>query len=122
VYSVAAMTRPGGQRFSFVKEIPVVLKLDEIDPRVIPDLSVSCDVIIEQEEEAVTAPLSAVFKDDTSPASASHVYVQNGSTWEKRQVELGIGNNITVSIRSGLQPGEVVATELPPLEIKKEQG
>ena len=65
-----AMTRPGGLRGSFVKEIPVVLKLDKIDPRVIPDLSVSCDVVIEQEEETTVAPLSAVFKDDSGIARA----------------------------------------------------
>jgi multidrug resistance efflux pump len=122
VYSVGAMTRPGGQRGSFVKEIPVVLKLDKIDPRVIPDLSVSCDVVVEQEDDTVVAPLSAVFRDISAPANSPYVYVQTGSTWEKRAVEVGINSNVAVSIRSGLQPGEVVATELPPLEIKKEQG
>jgi HlyD family secretion protein len=114
VYSVAAMTRPGGQRSSYVKEIPVVLKLDHIDHRVIPDLSVSCDIIIEQEDDAVVAPLGAVFKDASS--RSSHVYVKSGDTWEKREVELGMSNNIAVSVRTGLRPGEIVATELPPLE------
>ena len=122
VYSVGAMTRPGGQRGSFVKEIPVVLKLDKIDPRVIPDLSVSCDVVIEQEDDTVVAPLSAVFRDSSAATDSPYVYVQSGSTWEKRPVELGISSNVAISVRSGLQPGEVVATELPPLEIKKEQG
>jgi multidrug resistance efflux pump len=122
VYSVGAMTRPGGQRGSFVKEIPVVLKLDKIDPRVIPDLSVSCDVVIEQEDDTVVAPLSAVFKDNSASSGGSYVYVQKGSAWEKRPVEIGTGNNVAVSVRSGLQPGEVIAAELPPLEIKKEQG
>jgi HlyD family secretion protein len=122
IYSIAAMTRPGGQRGSFVKEIPVVLKLDQIDPRVIPDLSVSADVVIEQEDNTTIAPVSAVFTSKDSTLASPYVYVRNGDAWEKREVELGVANNIAVSVRSGLKPGEVVATDLPPLTNKKEQG
>jgi hypothetical protein len=122
VYSIAAMTRAGGQRASFVKEIPVVLKLDDIDPRVIPDLSVSADVIVEQEDNATVAPLSAVFTSNESTSGSPFVYVRTGDGWEKREVELGVANNVVISIRSGVKAGEVVATGLPPLEIKKEQG
>ena len=57
------MTRPGGMRASFVKDIPVILKIDQMDPRIIPDLSVSVDVVVESEQQATLAPLSAVFRD-----------------------------------------------------------
>jgi multidrug resistance efflux pump len=118
VFSVAAVTRPGGARANYVKEIPVVIKIDKIDPRVIPDLSVSVDVEVEREENTTFAPVAAVFKD--TAADAPYVFVRNGNTWEQREVQLGIASNIHVSIRSGLRPGEVVATELPPLDRKRE--
>jgi multidrug efflux pump subunit AcrA (membrane-fusion protein) len=47
------------------------------------------------------------------------VYVKNGDNWDRRPVELGAFNNIAVSVRSGLQPGEVVAAEIPPLRKKE---
>jgi hypothetical protein len=119
VYSVGAMTRPGGMRASFVKEIPVILKLDAMDPRVIPDLSVSADVVIQSEEHATLAPRASIFRDSSN--GNPYVYVKSAGGWERRPVELGTSNYLSVSIRSGLRPGEVVATELPPL-TKKERG
>jgi len=113
VSAIGAMTRAGGMRASYVKEIPVLLKIDQMDPRIIPDLSVSIDVNIEAEERAAVAPLAAVFRD--APDATPHVYVQQGDNWERRDVELGLANNISVVVRSGLKPGEVVAEDPPPL-------
>jgi HlyD family secretion protein len=113
VYSIGALANSGGMRTTFVKEIPVGLKLEGDDPRVIPDLSVSADVIIESEPaESVIAPLAAVFRD--SAAGAPYVFVHSGSGWTRREVELGLANNIAVSVRSGLRAREVVALERPP--------
>ncbi|MGH9629087.1 MAG: efflux RND transporter periplasmic adaptor subunit [Bryobacteraceae bacterium] len=112
VYSIGAITNPGGRRENYVKEISVRLKLEKTDPRVIPDLTVSVDVIVESEEQATMAPLGAVFRD--GPSAVPYAFVRKGSDWERREVELGLANNVAVSIRSGLRPGEVVAAEPPP--------
>ncbi|MGB9606812.1 MAG: hypothetical protein ACPL88_13135, partial [Bryobacteraceae bacterium] len=98
-------------RASYVKEVPVVLKLDKVEPRVIPDLSVSADVVLEQEDEAVVAPLAGIFQD--SPDAPPYVLVQRPGGWERRFVELGVKNHVTAAVRSGLQPGEVIALERP---------
>jgi multidrug efflux pump subunit AcrA (membrane-fusion protein) len=113
VAAIGAMTRAGGQRASYVKDIPVILKIDEMDSRIIPDLSVSIDVVLNSEEQATIAPLAAVFKD--SPGATPHVYVRTGDAWERRDVELGLSNNLSVVVSSGLKPGEVVAQDPPPL-------
>ncbi|HYI95413.1 MAG TPA: efflux RND transporter periplasmic adaptor subunit [Bryobacteraceae bacterium] len=112
VDAIGAMTRPGGMRAAFVKDIPVILKIDRMDPRIIPDLSVSIDVVVESEQQATLAPLSAVFRD--SPDATPYVYVKKDSGWEHRDVEIGISNNIQVAVRSGLKPGELVAEDPPP--------
>lgn len=117
VFSIGAMTNPGGMRASFVREVAVKLRLDELDPRVIPDLSVSADVVIETAPEPSTLiARESVFRDsaDTDP----YVFVRAGTAWVRRNVELGLANNISVAVTSGLEKGEVVALSRPPAASK----
>ncbi len=116
VYSIGGVPKPGGQRASFVKEIAIRLKLEQTDPRVIPDLSVSAEVVINSEEAASIAPLGAIFHDDSS--QKPHVYVRDGDGWSRRPVELALANHIAVAVRSGLKPGEVVALQQPPAQVR----
>jgi HlyD family secretion protein len=112
VISIAAGTKPAGTRASFVKEVPVRLKIDQKDPRVIPDLSISADVAVASDDRpAAVAPAGAVFRDN--PLAQPYVYVQGESGWERRDVELGLTNHLQATIRSGLKPGEVVALDRP---------
>jgi HlyD family secretion protein len=113
VFSVSAMPKSTySARAQFLKEIPVRLKLDKMDPRVIPDLSVSVDVILETEEATVVAPRGSVFNDE--PAGRPYVYVQQVEGWQRRDVELGLASFLDVVVKSGLKPGEVVAIDKPP--------
>ena len=113
VHAIAPMPTSGGFRASYVKEVPVVLKIDKLDPRVIPDLSVSADVVLEEEDSAVVTPLAGIFRD--SPDGVPYVFVQKPGGWERRPVELGVRNHIYAAVRSGLRPGEVIALERPPV-------
>lgn len=115
VYSVGGIPKTGGVRANWVKEIPVRFKLEGIDPRVIPDLSVSVDVLLEAEDQAIVVPLSGVFE-DADNGKRPYVYVRNGATgqWERREVELGLRSFTHVAVRSGLKPREVVAVDRPP--------
>jgi membrane fusion protein (multidrug efflux system) len=111
VAAVGAITRQTGLRMEYVKEIPVTLRLLKSDPRVIPDLSGSADVVLESVPKALVVPREAVFQDgaDQKP----YVYVRGPDGWTVREVELGPRNFIWASIRSGLQPGDVVARQRP---------
>jgi multidrug efflux pump subunit AcrA (membrane-fusion protein) len=115
VYSVGAMPKTGGFRATYVKEVPVVLRLDKMDPRVIPDLSVSADVVVSEEPAAVQARREAIFADGGQPC----VFVWGGVRWERRPVELGPANNIAAVIRSGLRAGDVIAAERPRVTANK---
>ena len=112
VVSIGAMTRTGGQRADFVKEIPVFLKVEGVDPRVIPDLSVSADVVIEEAREQIVVPLESVYWDGAD--GAPYVFVRTAAGFEKRAVELGMTSNVKAAVKSGLKEGETVATERPP--------
>lgn len=118
VYSIAAMGRPGGMRASYLREVPVRLKLDKPDPRVIPDLSVSVDVVIDSDTQAAAvAPLSSVFRDGAE--SKPYIFVRTATGFERREVELGLENYVAASIKSGLRPGEVIAAERPVENLPK---
>lgn len=111
VYSIGAMPKTGGFRAAYVKEVPVVLKLDKLDPRVIPDLSVGVDVVLASEPAEAVAPLEGLFND--GPEGKPYVFVEAAGAWERRDVEIGASNNIAAAIRSGLRPGDVIAAERP---------
>jgi HlyD family secretion protein len=117
LYSIGAMPRAGGFRASYVKEVPVVLKLDKLDPRVIPDLSVSADIVVAREEKAAIAPLEAVFTE--AGTGKPFAFLRRPSGWERRPVEVGLTNNVAAVVLSGVRPGEVVAAEWPIKETKK---
>ncbi len=110
VVGIGAMTKPGFWRPNFMREIPVRLKLEELDARVIPDLSASADILLTAEKHATLAPRSAIFQDgDTAP----YVFVRMGANWKRREIEIGMRNRVTAAVRRGLAPGDVVATERP---------
>jgi len=111
LYSIAAMPQSGGSRLEYVKQIPVVLKLDRVDPRVIPDLSVAVDVVLESAGGTTMAPLESVFHDERT--GEDFVFVRRGSAWERRPVETGVVNNVFAAIRSGVRPGDLLAAEWP---------
>lgn len=122
VFSIAAMPRSGNSaRANYLKEIPVRIRLERMDPRVIPDLSVSVDVVIAEEEAAAIAPLGSVFRDGDAN-SAPYVFVRSGDRWQRREVELGLASYTQVVIRKGLKPGEVVAEERPPVATLAKSG
>jgi multidrug efflux pump subunit AcrA (membrane-fusion protein) len=110
VTSLGAITNPGRMRPNFFKEIPVRLKLDRMDPRVIPDLSVSVDVILDAAENQPLAPLESIFQEGTAKP---FVFVRTAAGFEKREIEVGLTNNIKAAVRSGLKAGEVIALERP---------
>jgi HlyD family secretion protein len=109
IVNLGAFARARGWRGSYVKDIPLRLKLDKLDGRVLPNLSVSVDVILAWAEPAPLVPLECVFYEGNQPVA----YVRAEDEWEKRPLELGLQNNIAASVLSGLQEGEVVAAEVP---------
>ena len=111
VYSIGAVP-VAGRRPNFMRQIPVRLKLDKSDPRVLPDLSASAEIILESQSQATLAPLGALFEDGA--AGKPFVFVRSAAGWTKREVVLGLKSNVEVAVKSGLTPGDVVALDLPP--------
>lgn len=111
IYGVGAMTKPGMWRPNYMREIPVKLKLDQMDPRVIPDLSASAEVLLSSEKQAAVAPLASVFRQPDT--GEPFVFLKTPNGFARREVELGLKNNIAVAVRSGLKEGDVIAAQRP---------
>ncbi len=104
VYSIGALASGGWRQNFYIRNILVRANLDSLDPRVIPDLSASLDVVLARAENKPLVPLAAV-----TAANGKHfVYVKTGETFEKRQVELGLENNRQAVVLAGLRPGDEV--------------
>ncbi len=77
----------------------------------IPGSSVSVEIILEQRQSVVTAPLTALQNDGGSP----FVWLkdENGAA-QKQEVTVGLQNLHSAEILSGLQVGDEIAPTLPP--------
>ncbi len=107
VTSVGAFAGGRGWRAAWVKYIPVRLKLEQSDSRVLPDLSVSADILVNQSDEVTVVPRECVFEQN----GQQFAMVRVGDEWSRRTVEAGMADNLNVEIRSGLNPGDIVAAE-----------
>jgi multidrug efflux pump subunit AcrA (membrane-fusion protein) len=106
---IGAMSKSSTFRAGYVGEIPIRLRIDKMDARVIPDLTGSAEVVLESAKDAMVLPRAAVFEEN----GGSFVFVQGPEGWVKKQVEPGVVSPTQVAIRSGLQKGDVVAIERP---------
>jgi len=106
---IGAMAKASTFRARFVGEIPIRIKLEKMDPRVIPDLTGSAEIILNVERNTMMAPLSSVFAEE----GGSYIFVQGSEGWIKKKVELGLPSFTMVAVRSGLQKGDVVALQRP---------
>jgi len=108
VLSIAASVKTGS-RPQYVSHVPVRLSLALTDPRLTPRLSANADVILDVEHDAVVIPLAAVHGEADKPC----VFVQTGTGWERRPLELGLANHIEVAVQQGVSEGEWVLLIAP---------
>jgi multidrug resistance efflux pump len=105
VEGIGAMAVASTFRANYVGDIPVRVKIDARDVRLIPDLTGSAEVTLAVEDDAPVAPRSAVFAD----AGGSFVYVKTVEGWKRQSVELGVASYTDVAVKSGVRTGEVIA-------------
>ncbi|MGA3019620.1 MAG: HlyD family efflux transporter periplasmic adaptor subunit [Bryobacteraceae bacterium] len=106
---IGAMSKTSTFRAGYVGEIPILLKVDRMDSRVIPDLTGSADVVLGSATSAVLIPRAALFEEN----GGAFVFVQGPEGWTKKQVQPGLSSSTDVAIESGLQKGDVVALQRP---------
>jgi HlyD family secretion protein len=106
---IGAMAKTSAFRARWVGEIPIRLKIEKVDKRVIPDLTGSAEIVVNSERNTLIAPRAAVFDEEGGPVA----FVQGPDGFIMKKIEIGLPTFTTVSVRSGLQKGDVVALQRP---------
>ena len=107
---IGAMSKTSTFRAGYVGEIPVRVRLDKMDPRIIPDLTASAEVLLAiGTEQAVVLPRSALFEEN----GCKFVFLQGPEGWVRKPVETGVDSFTQVAVHSGVQKGDVVALQRP---------
>jgi HlyD family secretion protein len=106
---IGALSKTSTFRASYVGEIPIRIKIERTDLRLIPDLTGSAEIVLNSEMTTLLAPRSAVFQEN----GGSFVFVQGAEGWIRKPVELGLVNFTAVAIHSGVKKGDVIALQRP---------
>jgi multidrug resistance efflux pump len=107
VVGIGAMAMTDPFRASYVGAIPVRIRLDGQDPRVLPDLTGSAEIVLADESGAIVAPRTAVFEEN----GAWFAFRRTPEGWEKVTVTVGLENGTSVALESGLRAGDEVALQ-----------
>lgn len=90
---------------SSIKGFQVEALIDNPDPRLRPGMSVNLVIPVAQASDAVSVPISAVFKGD---GDQRVVYVRGDDGTERREVSVGVTNMDYAQITKGLDAGETI--------------
>lgn len=83
----------------------------DVDILLRPGLLADAEIIVEKIPDALHIPFQGVFEVDGKPT----VFVQKGENrFELRHVELGKRSESQITVRSGLEEGEMIALTAPP--------
>jgi HlyD family secretion protein len=107
-----------------IKGFSARILLNEIDPRIQPGMTANIKIPVQSAAGVTAVPLGAVFTEYNEQLKKQErfVYVQNGETFERRLVQIGVADYFFAEILSGLNAGETVSLEQPPLESIVESG
>lgn len=92
-----------------VRMYVVLIDVQGTHPNLMPDLTASLDVEIEREANALVVPRDALRKD----GERAFVRVQRGQSFQEQEVTVGRVSAHEAVIVSGLEPGAVVARNIP---------
>jgi RND family efflux transporter MFP subunit len=95
-----------------VKVFEVVVAVQGADSVLKPGMTVAARIIVSKIDNVLSVPIESVFDDNGKTV----VYVENGSSFDKREVALGAKNDNFVVVTKGLRAGEKVSMVDPTKE------
>ncbi len=104
VFSIGAIAAGGWRQSPYIRTIPLKVAINGSDPRLIPDLSGSADVVLDQVEGALIVPRQAIYRQD----GKAFVDVKTADGFAAREVTVGLSNDTHAAILSGLQEGQQI--------------
>ena len=108
ITEVATLARTK-DRESKVKVFDAVARLDSSDEKLLPGMTISCEIVVARLADTLFIPLEAVFKEE----GKTIVFRKNGGDFEKSEVALGQENDNYTLILAGLEEDDQVALSDP---------
>ena len=102
---------------SSIKVFPVEIYINESNKNLLPGLTVSCRIIVDEIEDVLYIPIEALHVE----GDKSYVYKKTVGGYDKVEVQTGRTNSDYVIIESGLDKGDKVALVDPATLEKKEE-
>ena len=103
------------ERSSKIKVFPVEILLNETNKNLLPGLTVSCRIILDEIEDVLYIPLDALKIE----GDKSYVFKKRGNSYDKVEIETGKNNADYIVVTSGLKEGDEIAL-IDPFEIETE--
>ncbi|MDX9757961.1 MAG: efflux RND transporter periplasmic adaptor subunit [Bacteroidota bacterium] len=112
ISSVSQIGRQKGQG-SNVKVFDIVIDIKGTDDVLKPGITTTNKIIVARRKNVLSIPLIAVVEEH----SKTYVFVGDGGSFDKREVELGERNDNFVVVKRGVSAGESVALRNPDQDI-----
>jgi multidrug efflux pump subunit AcrA (membrane-fusion protein) len=101
----------GGSDTAGLRTFDITVELDEVDPRLRQGMTANVTIIPDSIPDATYVPLESVFGGEKD--GEMFVYAKVRNRFEKRRVEAGTSNDNHIIIKSGVEPGDIVALKEP---------
>ena len=102
---------------SKIKVFPVQISIDGISTNLLPGLTVSCNIIINELIDVLYIPVESIFKDNDG---TNYVYIKSASGFKRRNIVTGSVNTDFVVVSEGLDEKDEIALS-DPFESKEEK-
>lgn len=94
---------------SRAKVFPVEILINETNKNLLPGLTVSCRLIIDQIDDIMYVPIEAI----NAEGDKNYVYKKSGNAYNKVEVEVGTSNSDYTIITKGIAENDEVALIMP---------
>ena len=101
---------------SKIKIFPVQILIDGKSKSLLPGLTVSCRILVNEIPEVLYVPIESIFKDQAE----EYVYVKTNSGFKRRSIKIGSVNTDFAVVTEGLDENEELALTDP--YLNKEEG
>jgi len=113
ITSVASVAQPGGWWNGNMVKYDTIVKLPK-EPGLKPGMNAKVEVTITRHLDVLTIPVTAVVETETGQLC----WVRTNDGVERRSLELGDGNTMSIVVKSGLEEGDEVV--LNPTDVIEE--
>jgi HlyD family secretion protein len=115
IANISALARVDFSNWPPQRNFEMIVKLDQMDPRLRPGMNATVRVAVDRVADAVLIPARAVFQ--KNGRSVAYVPRTRGG-WDERLVQFARRGQEQLVVRDGIRPGERVALKDPTSPVK----